>query len=62
MEDTVPLFLSLPDKDDDKTADQICFSSKYKDPFIPSEVSQLTLNYYVCTAPDVRQVRIIMSY
>ncbi|MCL4148240.1 UNVERIFIED_CONTAM: hypothetical protein GTU68_028826, partial [Idotea baltica] len=57
VDNTVPLFLSIPDTDGDGTADEMCFSAKYNEPYV-AEASNSTLQllYTLCYADDIRQV------
>ncbi|XP_071552492.1 myogenesis-regulating glycosidase-like isoform X2 [Panulirus ornatus] len=51
-----PLFLSLPDKDEDSMADELCFAARHQLPFSVAPGTPLTLSYFLCTADDVRKV------
>ncbi|XP_068226650.1 LOW QUALITY PROTEIN: myogenesis-regulating glycosidase-like [Palaemon carinicauda] len=58
VEEGIPLFLSVPDNDGDGVADQLCLSSRFEEPFpVPDDV-HLMLNYYVCTAENIKEVHL----
>ncbi|KAG0726908.1 Myogenesis-regulating glycosidase [Chionoecetes opilio] len=56
VEEQTPLFLSVPDTDDDSTADELCLSARHQPPFVAAPGSPLTLTYFLCSADDVRKV------
>ncbi|XP_066944033.1 myogenesis-regulating glycosidase-like [Macrobrachium rosenbergii] len=58
VEEGIPLFLSAPDNDGDDVADQLCLSSRFEEPFSAPAGVNLTLNYYVCTAENVKEVHL----
>ncbi|KAF2354194.1 Glycoside hydrolase family 31 [Trinorchestia longiramus] len=51
----VPLFLSLVDTTDDGVADEMCLAARKDAPF-DARQSDLLLQYYLCSADDVREV------
>ncbi|KAK4303288.1 hypothetical protein Pmani_024673 [Petrolisthes manimaculis] len=56
VEDGTPLFVSLPDNDNNTVADELCLAARHEQPFAASPTAPLTLNYYLCSADDVRMV------
>lgn len=56
MEEGTPLFVSLPDTNNDTVADELCLAARHEYPFAASPTAPLTLNYYLCSADDVRMV------
>lgn len=56
VEEGTPLFVSLPDTNNDTVADELCLASRHQQPFASSPTAPLTLNYYLCSADDVRMV------
>lgn len=59
VEEQTPLFLSVPDTDGDGTADELCLAARHEKPFAAVPGSPLTLTYFLCSADDVRQVRVV---
>ncbi|XP_050686086.1 myogenesis-regulating glycosidase-like isoform X2 [Eriocheir sinensis] len=56
VEEQTPLFLSVPDTDGDRTADELCLAARHDPPFAAALGSPLTLTYFLCSADDVKQV------
>lgn len=56
VEEQTPLFLSVPDINGDKKADELCLAARHDPPYAADPGSPLTLTYFLCSADDVRQV------
>ncbi|XP_053655548.1 myogenesis-regulating glycosidase isoform X3 [Cherax quadricarinatus] len=56
VEETTPLFVSVPDYDDDTVADELCLAARQEQPYVAAPYSPLTLDYFLCSAEDVRKV------
>ncbi|XP_069959028.1 myogenesis-regulating glycosidase isoform X3 [Cherax quadricarinatus] len=56
VEETTPLFLSVPDLDGDSVADELCLKARYELPYVAMPGSNLTLDYFLCSADDIRKV------
>lgn len=56
VEESTPLFLSVPDHDNDTIADELCLGARHEAPFAAPPSAPLALEYYLCSGDDVRQV------
>ncbi|XP_064111989.1 myogenesis-regulating glycosidase-like isoform X2 [Macrobrachium nipponense] len=60
--DDTPLFLSLPDEDEDGKADLLCLRAAREPPYPPLPDFPLTLTYYLCSGANVKEVEIDDSW
>ncbi|XP_066989034.1 myogenesis-regulating glycosidase-like isoform X2 [Macrobrachium rosenbergii] len=56
--DDTPLFLSLPDEDNDGKADLLCLRAAREPPFPLLQDFPLTLTYFLCSGANVKEVEI----